>query len=422
MKFMRYTFKDILEDAMYSKCSVIFVTGPYGVFNNIVIDRLREMCTSHEEFTGNTAIDNGIMEEFGIDTGEVSISNSIPLESFMTQVSIPSISGKWFCSANLHSINKKQLEWLKNYIKSPSSNGVLCVWSDDFKDYRPWMSNKILLTSTESHIVSLSFPNKRSLYTIVKGLFDKRNVNISDKAVDLFITRMSSSYEDYEKIIDKICIEHLPSGYMSMDRDELPEISYEMALESMKGIENFVLEDFLEKLTEPLTTDKPSGKKRIYKMMGYLIEEYGACRLARTLKSKIDELMEFRVAINNGYIPILVNYNIDEAKNLIGEDNPISKKSDYQFKRLAEVASKTSLADWALMSLILLNSDKTNERSCIKAIYSLVSRSVLSPMMLSNDVGLDMIFSDELALLDDIIYLDVGELDKAIKELSTIFS
>lgn len=157
-------------------------------------------------------------------------------------------------------------------------------------------------------------------------------------------------------------------------------------------------------------------------MMGYLIEEYGACRLARTLKSKIDELMEFRVAINNGYIPILVNYNIDEAKNLIGEDNPISKKSDYQFKRLAEVASKTSLADWALMSLILLNSDKTNERSCIKAIYSLVSRSVLSPMMLSNDVGLDMIFSDELALLDDIIYLDVGELDKAIKELSTIFS
>lgn len=416
---MRFSFKNLYEDATYKNCAVMFVTGSYGVFNNIVIDKLRKLCQGTHKIDANSLFMREFMGEKSdnseAESDEVFISNTVNLEEFITQINAPPVDGKWFCSVHLGTMNKKQQTWLNSYVKQPSHNGVLCLWSTEFRDYKFWLSSKIVLTSQDAHLISLNFPNKKSLETIAKEMFSSRNATISPKALDLFITRMSSSYDDYEKIIDKICSDNLPEGYLTMPADDVPEITYEMALQSMKGIENFVIEDFLEKITEPLTSDMPSGRKKIYHIMGYLLEENGPRRLVSILKSKISELIEFRVAINDGYIPVLVNYDIDEAKKLIGEDNPISKKSDFQFKKLAQLASQTSLNDWVMMKLMLSNVDKNNETSYLKAIYSLVSRSVLQTPEFNEAIGYSNFFNEELEYLDSLMYLDSDELSDCIE-------
>lgn len=415
---MRFGFKDIYSEALYKDCYAVFVVGPYGVFNNIVIDKFRALCEASQVVTDNL----GIMEAFedDNDSQEVSISNTLELNDFMVQVATPAIDGKWFCSVNLATLNKKQLNWVTNYIKDPSKNGVLCLWGMEFRDYKNWLSNKSLLTGLHTHLISLSFPYKTYLEEIVKDLFQAHHVSISPKALDLFIVRMSNSYDDYTRVIDKICTENLPNGYMTMDPEDLPEISYEMALRSLKGIENFVVEDFLDFLTEPLGSDVPSGRKKIYRIMGYLLEEYGARKLVSVLKSRIDDIIEFRVAINKGYIPIMVNYNIEESKKLLGPDSPIAKKSDFQFKRLAQTASRTSLTDWVLMKLILSNVDKLNDNSYVKAIYALTSRSVLQVPMVNEAIGYDDTFDDELTFLDEIMYMDAEEFSEAVKAVNSV--
>ena len=122
-------------------------------------------------------------------------------------------------------------------------------------------------------------------------------------------------------------------------------------------------------------------------MMVYLIEEYGARRLVSILLSRISELIEFRIAIDMGYIPIVVPYyNVSESKQLIGDGSTISSKSDFQFRRLARIASQTSLTDWICMKVILSNTIKTYDYSYNKVLFSLVSRTALIPERLDSDM------------------------------------
>ena len=237
-------------------------------------------------------------------------------------------------------------------------------------------------------------------------MFAERNASIEDRAIDLFIVRMSSSYDEYENIIEKICNSSLPSGYLNMKMSELPMITYQDTFEAMRGIENFVLDDLLEKIAEPLSTDNPNGRSSIFKMMGYLIEEYGARSLVNMLLNKIDDLIEFRLAINSGYIPIIVDYNVAESKRLIGEENPITSKSDYQFRKLAKMASKTSLKDWVYLRLILQNTNKYSEYSYARALYSAVTRSVNTESRINNNIGVDNILYKDMDILDAIAYRD----------------
>lgn len=412
---MMYRFDDIFNEDMYRSSKVLFVTGPHNIFNNIVSDRIKSVCTDE----GDTKMDTELLEEFGIaDSGGIAIPNSVDFESFRQMINMPAISGKWFTKVELGNMTKKQLDWLKNYMKEPSDNGVICLVGTEFRDYMHWLKDKAIAGSQEVNLISLSFPNYKSLKPIVKMMFESENARIEDRALELFILRMSSSYDDYIKVVEKICVENLPDGYRAMPPDEVPVITYDNTLNSMKGIENFVIDDFLYMLTMPLSSDKLSGKKVIYRMLGYLVEEYGTRGLVNKLSSKIDELLDFRYYINKGYIPVLVNFNVEEAKQLIngtslegtrdetGRDEPITKKSEYQFKRLARLAGRTSLQDWLYMKLILSNVKRYDENSYIRALYSLVSRSVLNDNRINNDIGISNMFTLGLDYIDSIEYTD----------------
>lgn len=401
---MKYTFKDILSDCIYNDCRVMFITGQYNVFNNIVVDTLKDICKGSR----SDNIDLELIKEFGISEAEqVEVSNSVNLETFISVVNMPNINGKWFASADLKTLTKKQQDWLKEYIKKPSENGILAIFSLEYKDYKFWLSNKIIQSCKEVNLIQLSFPNSESLKSIVRKMFEKRNASIDESALELFIVRMSKSYDDYDSIIERMCVNSLSDKQDNDNSGKLHTITYEKAFESLAGIENFVIEDFLRKITDQLNTDKVSGRNPIYRMLGYLIDEYGAKQLVNILKKKIDELIEFRLAINNGYIPIIVHYNIDEAKKLIGEENPIYNKSDYTFRELSKLASKTSLLDWTYMKMILENVRyKYDDTSYLRALYSLVSRSVLTESRINNDIGLDSIFDYSINFINNIKYKD----------------
>lgn len=410
---MIYNFDAINSDDTYKNCRVMFATGQYHLFNRIVSDELRKRTI--DELDYDISDDEDLIKEFGIDIlKDVKVSNTVDMETFINVINSPSINGKWFTSVDLGTLTKKQYEWLKEYIKNPSDNGILVITSVSYKDYRVWLKHKLIVNNSYVHLIQLSFPRRDALKLLVNKLFEQRGVHIDPNALDLFVLRMSSAYDDYEQVINKIC-----ASVTNTQNEETEEntnsditISYDIAFNALKGIENFVIEDFIQQLTVPLPSANPKKGSVIFRMLGYLLEEYGERGLVNTLKNKIAELIDFRLAINKGYIPIIINgYNIDESKKLIEEDTALAKiaeKSDFQFRKLAKLASRTSFIDWYYMYLILSNVSKFNENSYTKVLYTLIFRSVLNKPRLDNDIGVESLLSYDLNFLNKVPYYDIG--------------
>ena len=350
---MKYLFSDIYNEDLYKNSSVLFVVGPYAIFNNIAVDNMKNECNGKGiEDTSDNTEDNL--------TG-IKINNALDFENFKILCRTPSITGKWYTVVDIDSLNKKGVEWIKEYIKNPSEYTVLCITSTQFKNYKFWLNNKSVNTTINVNALQLSWPHRDTVNKIVKLLFKNRNRDIEQRAVELFIVRMGHEYNEYDRVIDKICNENTPDNVT--DYSELKPISYDETLESMKGIESYGIDEFIERLTLPLTSDVVSSRKQVYRMLMYLIESYGARKLVAVLKTKIADLIEYREAINNGTIPILVDFNVAEAKRSLGEESRLANKTDYRFKVEAKLASKTSLKDWVYMSMILENISSYNDIS-----------------------------------------------------------
>ena len=382
---MKFTFKDITNNEIYQSAKVLFVIGQYNIFNNIAIDAMKDICKpSRVEITDDT-----LLKDFGIEESNiVNTLNIVDIDTFSKVIHMASMSGLWFSSINYGFASKKHKDWIMNYIKEPSNNGRLVVYCTEYKDYKSLLRNKLIVNSNYIHMIQLNFPYRNTLETIVKQLFNQKGVNIEQKAIELFIMRMSNSYDDYEEIIDRVVMQSVP---MDKDTGEIDSswrytITYENALEALKGVENFVLDDFIDKLLIPMGSDKPNLKNKIFKMWAALNEELGPVQLVNKLKFKIDDYIEFRLAINEGLIPIKVRFSVPEAKQRIGESNRISKFSDYAFRRMAITASRTSLRDWEYMKLILSNAGYNNE-SYEKVMYSLINRSILNEYRLNCDIN-----------------------------------
>ena len=401
---MKYTFKDITNGEIYDSASVMFVTGQYNIFNNIVIDEIRDRCIAKEI----PVLDTSLLDEFGIDISEMSgvkVSNSVDFDTFINSVASPSLTGKWFCNTDYSFLSKKQREKLMNYLKSPFSTGKLVVGCSDYRDYKVLLRHKIIINSPSVHLIQLNYPYRDILTLVVKSLFENRRVNIEPRAVELFIMRMSNSYDDYEEVIDKIVSESVPQDTPGQDPNWVYTITYDDTLSAMKGIENFVLDDFIDRILIPLNSDKTNGKNKVYRMLSSLMEEFGAEQLVQKLRRKIDDYIEFRLAINSGIIPVKVRFSIPEAKGRLPENHPLQRFSDYTFRKMAITASKTSLKDWFCMKMILTNIQyKYDVVSYERALYSLVNRSVLSESRLSNDIGMSNILNEFELRLNKVVY------------------
>lgn len=395
---MKYSFKEILDAEIYESTRVMFVLGKYTWFNNMVCDTLKSMCINNEnEF--NASI--GIEDEFNIKDSDANESayNSVDFATFMEVIGVPSINGKWYCRAEFSTLNKKQKETLFKYIKEPSDNGILIITSDDWLQYKDILKNKILLFSKVSNIMQLGFPNKQILKGIVAQSFSEKGIEIESSAVDFFIMRMSSAYDKYEEQINSIIDIHKSSVLTSKDLKVY-----------MKGIENFIIDDFVGELLKPMVSDKTNSKK-VLKIMMTLEDELGAKNLVYQLLKKIEEYIEFRLLINTGYIPIGINYFYKDIIKSLPDPKKYEKMNEWVFRKRAETASLTSLRDWEYMKLILNKAIENIEITdaelnikCQKALYELSTRSVLTPDRINNIIGIDNILRKKLKELDMVVY------------------
>lgn len=408
---MKYTFKDITVPEIYDSALVLFVVGQYNIFNNIAIDEVKDRCKPKQM----AHIDKSLLADFDFSDDElqgVTVSNIVDFNTFTSVINSVSMSGKWYTSIDYSFASQKQKTWINNYLKEPSENGRLVVYCTEYKDYKLLLRNKTIINSQNIHLIQLGFPNKNTLESIVYALFNKRGLSIEQRAVELFVMRMSNSYDDYSEIVEKIIVESVPKDDSG---EKAPgwryTVTYDDTFRAMKGIENFVLDDFIDRLLIPLTSDKVTGRNKIYKMLGALLEEMGPMELVKKLKFKIDDYIEFRMAINKGIIPIMVRFSVPEAKERLGETCKITRYSDYTFRKMAHIAANTSLKDWSYMKMILSNiPNKYDQTSYEKALYALINRSVFNSSRLNNNIGVENILYKEIDELNKIEFKDIDEI------------
>lgn len=399
---MKYTFRDFDNPELFSdNLRVLIVTGNYAMFNNMVCDKVRNMCKGE-----TIQFDEKLFAEFGIkidaNARSAQVSNNLDLQSFISTVATVPYSGKWYCNTPIAIMTKKQKEWFKSYIKNPSDNGILVLQSMEYKEYSEFLRDKVINQSRNVHIIQLSFPDRGTLAGIVENKFKQRGVVIQKPEIETFIFRMSNAYDDYDSVINNICV-NLSFGH---------ELTKKELLDGLHGINNCVLDDFIERLLIPFKTDTPSNRKLIFHMLGALMEEYGAQDLCSKLLKQFNLYIAFRQEINNGNIPVLVRYSLNEVKARLGENHPLSKVSDYRFRKQAFIASRTSLKDWIYMKLILESASYYNPRSYEEALYRLTVRSILNQNMLNYDIKIGNIRNQGISKIDQVRY-DENLLQKA---------
>ena len=390
---MRYSFQDILNKEIYTDTRVIFLFGKYNIFINIVADEFMLTCMENNRVEN---VSNSVSSEFGFnETEEEIVSTSVDLSTFFEVVTVPNINGKWFCKAELDTITKKQKEHLLRYIKEPNENGVLVITSNNWLVYKEFLNNRVLGTSKVSSIMQLNFPYRNVLKDMVKQLFQDRGIKIDSDAADFFILRMNKSYDEYEIIIDEIRNQHTEA-----------DLSLKDIKVYMKGIERFDIDDFIREIVKPLPNSKADGKK-VLKIMVALEDELGAKNLVYQLIKKVDEMIEYRLLINKGIIPIGIKYFFgDVIKQLGGEQGKYGKVNEYTFRKKADLASQTSLRDWEYIKLILTKaiednkiSDSEMELKCQRALYEMCNRSILSASRINNILGIENILNNDIEAL-----------------------
>lgn len=407
---MIYNFDSMLSAELYDNTRVMFVVGKYVSFNNMVCDTLKEMSTEDKL---DIDIDIGILAEFGIDESgdEGDISNSVNFDTFLDVIGVANINGKWFCKTDIRSLTSKQKEKLTAYMKKPSDNGILVLTSTEWKEYREYLRNRILKTSRQCNLIQLSFPSRQTLKELVVMMFEEKGMKLCKEAIETFILRMGDKYDEYESVVDVIANEYRDEYGIETDMET--EISVKQIKSYMKGIEHYILTDFVSELTKPLSSGK-TGSKKILRIMSALIDEYGAKDLIYRLITYVDECIEFRTYINMGIVPIGINYfysdilrdleklymnmpavkivhksgieleskkkraddgqgngagtgngNLGETEQKTGDTgnsenenrsdpfNKFKNMPEWKFKRKAELAASTSMRDWVYLKVML---------------------------------------------------------------------
>ena len=377
-----YNFSGIFDEKIYSTGRLVMVVGKYSVFSNIVCDKLRALSKGSGE---HQVVENEIFEEFGGQEHSVGISTSgLGFDMFMDVAITPPLFGKWYCCVELSELTPRQKTRLDKYMKKPSEYGCLVVRSSEFKDYSKYIKDKTLRGSQVAHLIQLSFPSRKALSEVVDMMFERYGYSVTPDASKLFILRMSDAYDDYEQQIERV-----------VELSASKNVTIQTMKEALRGVENFVLDDFIKQLTVAVKSTKMAPNRKINKMLKAMVEEYGAIGLVKKLRYKINDAIEMRMIINSGVVPVRIRYSVSEAKSRLPDENKLKKLNDYSFKRLAQVAALTSLRDWIYMLMILNTPELAySEEQHTRALFSLINRGAYSDTRLMNVIGVQDILSE----------------------------
>lgn len=391
---MKYTFRDILNEEIYNNCSFCIVAGSNYIFTNMIIDTFKDILIKDTLDTDGV---KSVSNDFNL-PDDSKASNYVDLDTFRQVIGSPSINGKWFCICDYKTLSKNQKGYIEMYKRSPSKLGMILVYSTDYKDYKSFLKDNVLNTSRASHLFDLRYIHVYTLKQIVMAMFETKGRNIDVNALEYFIVKVGRAYDNIEDMVDSVIEESKSKG-----------IGINEVKNALKNVENFTIDDFVQELLSPLRNSNTSNKK-VYRMMVSMIEEYGCDGTLRKLSYEINNLTEFRKYINNGTIPVSISYLYSDCIKKIGNNSRISKYAEHIFRRKALLAAQTSLEDLVYIKMIINSAISSyKEEVCYRALYAIVSRSVLSEDRINNIVGITNIIESEYTYLDKYVYIDSVE-------------
>ncbi|MEM4385788.1 MAG: hypothetical protein QXD03_04500 [Candidatus Anstonellales archaeon] len=343
--------QSILESA-----NVLFISSRYDVINKYIIDKVKTYYRREER------VDIELLGEFGVGGDSVESGYVIvDFDRFMSVFNTPSVSGKWLCIVGVDTLTKKQVELLDNYMKKTSSNGLLVLYMDYNRKY---MNNNLIKNSKVIHLLNLRYLNKSFLMEYVRDKFIESGVDVSKAGLELFVYKLGNDINNYDNIIADIANKY--NGYV---------IGYNEIKESLKGVNTYVIDDFVEKLFSVNVGDKIDRRKVIYKVLGDLLSDMKASEVVGSLRDVIDLLIEIRVLMNKGVIPVGIKFSMREVRGKILEGSKLHSLSDYRLKELIYMASKITLNELLNVRIILdRNNLVYNEVGCKRILYSVIHR------------------------------------------------
>lgn len=368
------------DSDLYTESRVVITLGSYPIFNNIVADKLKKSAVP--QFL-HSNLSSDFEDDFVVSKGSESV-NSLSLDDFIKNKDTYPMMGKWFCLVNYNkNLSENQKKFIFDYIGKNSDSSILVVNCDDFKEYKKFKTNNVIKNSKTVNLIDLSFPNRTALKLVILDLLDKFNnghkIKVSEKALDLFIMRLGSDYNSYYGILQEIA-----NDFKST------EVGYDDILSYIKNIDNYNIDEFIERLVTTKVKDKFVTTRKVYKAYYSLCEDIGIKKLISRLTYKIEDIIEMRYLINTGKVPILVRYGAKSIQDTLDDTSRLKKLSSFSFKKLAKLASLTSLRDWFYIKMIISKYDinKITDIQGEQVIHSIIHRGAFSSNRINNDIAI----------------------------------
>ena len=186
---------------------------------------------------------------------------------------------------------------------------------------------------------------------------------------------------------------------------ELKAISSIDFKNAMRGIDFFEMDDFMLALLMVQRSDKVVMRRKMYKILVNLLDNYTAREICNKLRYKVEELLYYRSYVNTGIIPVRIRYNAEKIKERLPEDSKLRKVTSLVFKRNAYLSSMTSVEDWYFI-YSLLNSNKPTDpdEKYLKTLMSIMGRTTMPNDRLMNDLGIKDTLDEGLVELNGIYY------------------
>lgn len=368
------------KSELYTDSNIVVILGSYPIFNNIVSDRLKK--SAIPEFL-HSNMGSDLSDEF-IASSSNDAMNNISLDEFIRNKDTYPMMGKWFCIVNYNSsLTKAHKDFIHDYISKSKDSGILVINCSDFREYKYFKRSGIIKNSKNVNLIDLSYPDRGTLKLVIIDLLTKLNngnkIPISEKALDLFIMRLGNDYNSYYDIIQKL-----------VDDFKHSQIGYDEVMIHLKNVDNYNLDDFIERLITTKITDKFVKTRKVYKAYYSLCEDLGIKKLISRLSYKLDSIIEMRYLINSGKVPILVRYGVKPIQSELDDTSKLKNLSSFSFKKLARLASLTSLRDWFYIKMMLnkYNINCINELQGERIMHSIIHRGAFSSDRINNDIAI----------------------------------
>ena len=365
---------------LYTESRIVITLGSYPIFNNIVADKLKQSAVP--QFL-HSNLSSDFEDDFVVSKGSDSVNN-LSLDDFIKNKDTYPMMGKWFCLVSYNkSLSENQKKFIFDYMGKNSDSGILVVNCDDFREYKKFKFNNIIKNSKTVNLIDLSFPNRTALKLVILDLLAKFNnghkIKVSAKALDLFIMRLGSDYNSYYGILQEIANDF-----------KYTEVGYDDILSYIKNIDNYNIDEFIERLVTTKVKDKFVTTRKVYRAYYSLCEDIGIKKLISRLTYKIEDIIEMRYLINTGKVPILVRYGAKSIQDTLDDTSRLKKLSSFSFKKLAKLASLTSLRDWFYIKMIISKYDinKITDIQGEQAIHSIIHRGAFSSNRINNDIAI----------------------------------